>query len=220
MLENMQPKKINSGFLIAIEGIDGSGKSSVALTLKDALLHKGFNVTLTKEPGGTPLGVQIRSLLQHRSVEICSEAEFLLFAADRAQHIQQLIVPQLASGAIVISDRMADSSLAYQGFGRGLDKSFISQVNSWAMKGRMPDLVIYIRIDYQAAFERLKRRHKLTAFEQEQAEFFKRVIDGFETIFKDRNNMIILDGTVPLYEVKEQAIMQVMAKISAKLSGA
>lgn len=217
--------KIKSGFLISIEGIDGSGKSTLSRVLKELLESQNYSVILTKEPGGTPLGLQIRNFLQNRTFDICDKAEFLLFASDRAQHMAQKIAPALQNGQIVISDRMGDSSLAYQGFGRGLDKEFINQVNIWAMCNRVPDLTIYLRIDYQIAFERFKRREQTTAFEQEKSEFFKRVIEGFETIFRDRketlgdNSVIIVDASQSFEQVKLQITNQIL-KIFENLKAA
>lgn len=207
----------NTGFLLTIEGIDGSGKSSVARALFEELSKKHYPVLLTKEPGATALGKQLRAVLQERPFAVCSEAEFLLFAADRAQHMCEVVEPALAQGIIVISDRMADSSRAYQGFGRGLDEQFISQVNIWAMKRSTPDLTFYIKVDYPTALERLhKRNEQITSFEKEKAAFFERVIQGFETIFKERKNVIILDGTQPLQEVIEQALSHVLSILKAR----
>jgi dTMP kinase len=202
------------GFLLTLEGIDGSGKSSVAKALYQALTERGFPVVLTKEPGGTPLGAFLRGILQERKFAVCPQAEFLLFAADRAQHMCQVVEPALSEGKIVISDRMADSSRAYQGFGRGLNEQFIKQVNNWAMRSLQPDLTLYLRLDYKTAAERLsKRNEKITAFEKEKAAFFERVIHGFDTIFKERSNVITLDSTQPLEAVIAEALDAVVKAI-------
>src|ERR1700730_16197149 len=132
---------MNKGMLIVIEGIDGAGKSTLAKSLADILTTQGNTVLLTKEPGGSQLGKQLRTILQNQPIPITPIAEYLLFAADRAQHIEQVVKPALERGAIVISDRMGDSSLAYQGYGRGIDKNNIRTVNQWAMQGLTPDLV-------------------------------------------------------------------------------
>jgi dTMP kinase len=210
------------GLLITLEGIDGSGKSSLGVALRDVLVSHGYKVLLTKEPGGTSLGVYLRSLVQGHSFDICPEAEFLLFAADRANHFQYLIEPALLQAdTIVISDRMADSSLAYQGFGRGLDKELIRQVNRWVMKGRVPDLTLYLRIDYQTALKRLqKRSEQLTAFEEEKASFFQRVITGFETLCQEQLTMVALDATQPIEHVQKQAVERVLSYIKNRESDA
>ena len=126
-------KKKTNGFLICVEGIDGSGKSLFAQSLAKELGKKGYPTLLTREPGGTPLGERIRELLFDKKTPPCHKAEYLLFAASRAQHCHQLIAPALAEGTIIISDRMADSSLVYQGYIRGLSVDFIRSVNTWAM---------------------------------------------------------------------------------------
>lgn len=203
------------GMLISIEGIDGSGKSTLARLLHEQIQNNGFNVLLTHQPGATELGKHLRAILHERPFDICSKAEFLLFACDRAQHIAQVIEPALQKNSIVISDRMADSSLAYQGFGRGLDKQFISSVNSWAMNERVPDLTIYLKVDYETACKRLVERNKeLTSFEKEKAAFFEQVIKGFETIFKERSNVITIDGSKPIDAVQAQALESILSQIS------
>ncbi len=199
-----------AGRLISLEGIDGSGKSSLAQFLARELAQLEYPIVLTREPGATPLGQQIRKVLQERPCPVYPEAEFLLFAADRAQHMAQIVEPALHKGTIVLSDRMADSSRAYQGFGRGLDEQFIAQVNAWAMKQRTPDLTIYIQVDYETAAQRIaKRNEQRTSFEQEEAGFFKRIINGFNILFKDRSNVLILDGNQPFEVVADQALRSV-----------
>jgi dTMP kinase len=187
-------KKLRRGMLIAIEGIDGSGKSTLIKNLAYALADVQLPVVTTQEPGGTPLGKQLRALLQERTIPVASKAEFLMFATDRAQHFHDLILPALATHSIVISDRMADSSLVYQGYGRGLDMDILRSVNSWAMDGRSPDLTIYLRITPDIAYERFKTRKKLTAFEQEKEAFFTRLVHGFDTIFSHRSDVLRIDG--------------------------
>ena len=133
---------------------------------------------------------------------MCAQAEYLLFAADRAQHFTEMVLPALAHNMLVISDRLADSSLAYQGFGRGLDKELITRVNLWTMQGKEPDMVVYLRVSPAVAAERiLKRNQALTAFEKEKTAFINRVFHGFETLFSARSNVIIIDGEQPLQTV-------------------
>jgi dTMP kinase len=188
-------KQLKQGILITIEGIDGSGKSTLANKLRDSLQKKQLPVILTYEPGDTEIGKQLRKALQERPVPLCDKTEFLLYAADRAQHIQDVVLPQLNKKKIVLSDRMADSALAYQGYGRGLDLGIIQTVNNWVMQGIKPDLTLYIKISTQSAVARLKKRKgRPTSIEQEKEAFTKKVINGFDTIFATRNNVIILDG--------------------------
>lgn len=183
------------GVYIVIEGIDGSGKSTLASNLYKLFQKKSHEVVLTKEPGGTPLGKYLRELVQNPAHELDSRSEFLLFAADRAEHRATVIDPSLEHDKIVISDRSADSSVAYQGYGRGLDIDMIQKVNRWAMDERVPDITIYVAIDYQTAKSRMKKRDEaVTTFENEQEAFFNRVAGGFRELYKDRKNLIVLDG--------------------------
>lgn len=137
---------------------------------------------------------------------VCDLSEYLLFAADRAQHFNQIVIPALNKNKIVISDRMADSSLAYQGYGRGLDLEMIKNVNKWAMQNIEPDLTFYIKIDAKIAFDRIKKRNEtLTSFEKEKIDFWNKVLLGFEQIFKERKNVITLDGTLSPEDVTQEA---------------
>lgn len=200
-----------AGFLISIEGIDGCGKSTLSQCLSNTLAKKDFQVVLTKEPGGTTLGSSLRSILNNRSSYVCSKAEFLLFAADRAQHFDELVLPALRDGAIVIADRLADSSLAYQGYGRGLDKEMITAVNQWAMQGVSPQLTIYLKISPTQAFNRIAQRNeKLTAFEQEKISFWQHVVQGYEEIFAQRSNVLTLDATMAPDELCHIAVQEIL----------
>ncbi len=188
-------KKLKQGFLISIEGIDGSGKSTLANKLRDSLQKEKFPVVLTYEPGDTKIGKQFRTALQEKPYPMCDKTEFLLYAADRAQHIQDVIKPELYGKKIVISDRMADSSLAYQGYGRGLDLGIIKKINEWVMECVKPDITLYIKVSTTSAVERLKKRKgRPTSIEKEKEAFTKKVVEGFDTIFKNRSDVIILDG--------------------------
>lgn len=195
------------GLLVAIEGIDGSGKTTVARLAKKILEGKGLNVLLTKEPGQTVLGEKIRSILQQEKKIICDKSEFLLFAANRAQHFKELIIPELQKGTIIISDRLSDSSLAYQGYGRDLDIDIIKTVNKWCMENIEPDIIIYIDIDEATAMERIyKRKEDLTDFEREKTIFWKKVKLGFKEIFSNRKNVFILDGKLPEESLAQKAV--------------
>jgi dTMP kinase len=202
------------GFLISVEGIDGSGKTTLVQNLTQTLKQKNFVTLLTKEPGGTELGQSLRHILHTQKQSVCDMAEYLLFAADRAQHFQDIIIPELQAGTIIIADRLADSSLAYQGYGRKLDRSMIACINQWAMRDIAPDLTIYIRIDPVIALNRIHRRQEqLTSFEQEALEFWQRVNTGYEEIFAQRKNIITLDGTlsqIALCELAVNAVLEIL----------
>ncbi len=202
-----------NGFFIVFEGIDGSGKTTVTQSLY-TLLKEEYKTVLTREPGGTELGVKIRELLHHRSTIYSPLSEYLLFAADRAQHAFEVITPALAQGSILICDRYADSSLAYQGYGRGIDINLIKMVNGWAMQERVPDITFYIAISYEESLLRLEKRNsKITAFEQEKKDYFKRVIHGFETIYADRTDVVFLDGSLDEKDLLEQVYVAIQKKL-------
>ncbi len=204
------------GILLSLEGIDGSGKSSATQAIYTAL-SPHYKVMCTREPGATAAGRAIRELVQHSPVPLCPRAEFLLFAADRAQHSTEVVLPAILEGYIVISDRMADSSVAYQGYGRGLDKEFIMAVNAWALQGVKPDCTLYLRIDYETASERIeKRAEKKTILEQEQAAFFMRVSDGFDILFKDSPTVLEIDASQPQEKVHADCIERVISFLTSK----
>lgn len=192
------------GTLITLEGIDGCGKSSAAQSLYDDL-KETYPVVLTREPGATKLGEVLRDFLQNRTCTVHAKAEFLLFAADRVQHFQEIVLPALAAGKIVISDRMADSSFAYQGYGRGVDPAMIKIINQWAMEAREPDATVYFEISFEDAKKRLGGRNEIaTVFEQEQREFFERVAHGFEESFKNRSGILRVNGSLTPAEVRQE----------------
>ncbi len=198
---------ITTGKLITIEGIDGSGKSTLCKAIFTKLEKKKYSCRLTKEPGGSELGKHLRTILHERTNPLSDKAEYLLFAADRAQHFDRVIQPSLKEGKIIISDRMADSSLAYQGYGRSLDCSMIEAVNHWAMNAIKPDVTIYLKIDINTALNRIKQsRDSLTAFEQEKYLFWQRVTAGFEEIFSKRSNVLTLDARQSTEELATHAI--------------
>jgi len=184
---------LSKGLLIAIEGIDGSGKSTLAHNLFTLLHSKQYSVLLTKEPGDTALGKKIRELVQTQTIPLATKSEYLLFAADRAQHFSELIIPALTQKKIIISDRLSDSSLAYQGYGRGLELERLHQINQWAMNDTTPNLTIFVRVPVDTALERVTKRSELSVFEKKH--FLEKVANGFEMLYKNRTNVIIVDGT-------------------------
>jgi dTMP kinase len=202
------------GFLIVVEGIDGSGKSSMARCLVEKLHELGTKALLTRQMGGTPLGQQLRDILHTKKEFVCDMAEFLLFAADRAQHLHEVVIPALSKGILVISDRMNDSSLAYQGYGRGLDKTMITTINQWAMQGVSPDLTIYLHLEPQLALARVYgRREALTSFEQEATAFWQRVAEGYERMYVGRTDVISIDAALSPQEVCQKALQAVLRLI-------
>ena len=202
-----------NSLLIGIEGVDGCGKSTFARSLVQSLLEQNLLPVLTREPGGTNFGLKLRQILQYRDQigELDPKAEYLLFAADRAQHFTQVVIPNLQAGKIVISDRTCDSSIVYQGYGRGLDRSMISQINQWATCGIKPNLIIYLKIDVQTSQERITcRAEQVTAFEQAGVQFLNKLIVGFDELYSNRNDVLILDGKLPVDQLVAQAAVRIL----------
>jgi dTMP kinase len=179
------------GYLIALEGIDGSGKTTLARSLYERLKHQGISALLTKEPGATEFGKEIRAMIQNPKHSVPPLAEFFLFAADRAAHIQHVVKPALAAGKMVICDRMADSSIAYQAFGRGIPVQDVATVNTIALQGIQPHITFYLDIDYATAHERIMQRNEaLSQFDQEKEGFFRKVKEGYEFVYKNRSDVM------------------------------
>jgi dTMP kinase len=198
-------KIIKNGFLISVEGVDGSGKSSFCHLLTESL-SVNFPVVLTKEPGGTNLGQALRNLLLHSEYELDSKAQFLLFAADRAQHFTEIVMPALGRDTIVLSDRMADSSLVYQGYVKKLPLDLLKTINTWAMQQRLPDVTFFLDIDEKTVFERIALRNiPDDTIEKNRAELNLR-IQGFRDLFKNQKNVYRLDATSSCQELVSQAL--------------
>lgn len=194
--------------MLLVQHLHLTDQSTIAYNLAQEFKLKGKKVLLTHEPGSTSLGEELRNIL-HKSSDIDPLAEFFLFAADRSQHFQKVILPALNDGTYVISDRMADSSLAYQGYGRLIDKDMIKNVNSIIMEGNKPDVTIYIRISPFLAMERIRKRGlPLTSFEQEKIEFWTKVINGYEEIYKGRKDVIMVDGNMTEKEVTQYVLQE------------
>ncbi len=165
---------------IAIEGMDGAGKSTQIEMIKDRFLQAQREVVITREPGGTEIGEKIREILllpENRAISHRTEA--LLYAASRAQHVMQVIEPALAEGKIVVSDRYVVSSYVYQGIARGLGVEAVRQINDFATGGRMPDLTIFLFVSKEKAMQRKKEQKELDRLEAESLDFHERVNQGF-----------------------------------------
>jgi dTMP kinase len=174
-----------SGLFISFEGIDGAGKSTHIAGLADAFRAQGRTVTLTREPGGTPLAEKLRELVLNDAMDPLCEA-LLMFAA-RRDHLNQVIEPALARGEVVLCDRFTDATFAYQGYGRGFDLDVLRQLEQWVQARpdqpqalRQPDLTVWFDLDPAVAAERLAAARVPDRFESQPVEFFKRVASGYE----------------------------------------
>lgn len=168
------------GVFITLEGTEGAGKSSNLSFINDFLRSRNIDLIVTREPGGTPLAEEIRSLLlTPRSERICANTELLLIFAARAQHLQHLIEPSLRSGQWVLSDRFTDASFAYQGGGRQMNMDTISQLERMVQGDLRPDLVILLDVPVEIGMRRVLKRGALDRFEQENIAFFERVRESY-----------------------------------------
>jgi dTMP kinase len=175
-----------AGTFITFEGIDGSGKSTQMRLLSGFLRMNECDVVLTREPGGTPLGLRLRAVLLDAQEEVDPLTELLVFAADRAQHVRRLLRPTLATGRVVLSDRYADATVAYQGAGRGFSPQLISEIVQLATEGLMPDLTLMFDISVTESTGRTTRRstakNKRDRLDTEDAEFHARVRQAYLNI--------------------------------------
>lgn len=188
------PTPATNGFFIALEGGDGAGKSTQAEALAEWIRGKGHEVVLTREPGATPVGKRLRSiLLDVSSAGLSHRAEALLYAADRAEHVDTVVRPALERGAVVVSDRYIDSSVAYQGAGRDLSPTEIARINRWATNGLVPHLTVLLDVAPEAARERFTEAPD--RLESEPAEFHARVRSGFLTLAAaDPGRYLVVDA--------------------------
>ena len=196
-----------SGLLITLEGGEGSGKTTQAQALGSRLEERGYSVCLTREPGGTELGRAIQSLLGAGTAP-APLAELLLFVADRAQHVREVIAPALAAGKIVVCDRFADSTLAYQGYGRGLDIGLIRRLNDEATGGIKPHLTLLLDLPPEAGLAREGEQLDVTG--RESLEFHGRVREGFLALAKEEpGRFVLIDATLAPKEVTRRAVASV-----------
>lgn len=201
------PRKQHTGLLIAFEGGEGVGKSTQITLLSGWLKQKGLPFLVTRQPGGTPMGRSLRRLLlSPKSGRVGSRAELLLYEADRAHHVESVILPALQSGKVVISDRFTDSSTVYQGICRGLGKEWTEKLNGFATNSLAPDLVILIDLPVSEGRKRISSRGELDKMELEKLEFHQKVRAGFLSLArKSPKRFLILNGKQP-----KQTIAQII----------
>ena len=191
------------GLFIAFEGGEGAGKSTQVHALAHRLTTAGRKVTVTREPGTTPLGGALRGLLlDAQPGGVPPKAEALLYAADRANHVSAVIRPALAAGHIVITDRYEDSSIAYQGHARMLGADEVAWLSRWASDDLHPDVVILLDLDPNIGLARVRRRGPGDRIEAETVEFHQRVRAGFQTlVLANPSRYLVLDATAPAGEI-------------------
>ena len=201
------------GTFITFEGIDGSGKSTQLRLLNNFLRANGWNALVTREPGGTPVGLRLRAALLDATEEVDPLTELLVFAADRAQHVRRVILPALEAGHIVISDRYADATVAYQGAGRGFPPELIAEIVQLATEGLKPDLTVLFDVEIEESTSRTTRRSTGKSSSKsgrdrldiENAEFHSRVREAYLRIaHAEPERVKVVDASGPVEQTQER----------------
>lgn len=196
------------GKFITLEGIEGSGKSTSLDTISQSLETLNIEFIITKEPGGGPLGKDLRKMLLDKKTSISSEVELLLMMADRKDHIENIVEPSLEKGIWVISDRYLDSSYAYQGGGRQIEVSKIDLLTE-LLKLPIPDLTLLFDLSPEMALQRAKNRSELDRFESEPIDFHQRIREAYLTLANDNiERYIVIDASKDIQNVKDQVQKQ------------
>ncbi len=204
------------GCLITFEGVEGAGKTTQLHLLAEWLRGEGLRVVESREPDGTRLGEAVLEIFHMEGVSISPLTELFLFEAARHQHVAELIQPALARGQVVLSDRFTDSTLAYQGYGRGLDLEEVEGLNHWATQGVRPDLTILLDLEIPVAFERIRGR-ALDRFEQAGLEFHERIRKGYlELATREPGRFLLLTADRPVEAVHAEIRDRVMALLRAR----
>jgi dTMP kinase len=198
-----------AGQFIVVEGLEGAGKSTAIATLIERLSHFAIQTKVTREPGGTPIGEILRSMIKNLdySEVMDDRSELLLLYTSRIQLVEQVIKPALQQGYWVIADRFELSTMAYQGGGRGLDRQMIHQLSSFCLKGLKPQLTLYLDISPEIGLQRAKQRGDFDRIEKEALAFFQRVEDTYKQCIKDDPTVKTIDANRPIHEV-QQAVLQ------------
>jgi dTMP kinase len=210
---------MNPGLLITLEGIEGSGKTTQASRLRDALLNARIPVQLTREPGGSPLAERVRDLILHSGEEpMAPGAELLLFLAARAQHVARTVRPALERGEVVVCDRFTDATLAYQGGGRTIPESILTTLNDWATEGIRPARTYLLDVPVDLGLQRASRRtgNRPDRLEKESRAFFEAVRARYlDLARREPERIVVLRGTDP----EDTLAHQIWADVKRILSG-
>lgn len=191
---------MKQGLFITFEGVDGCGKTTQLNLLKDYIESHGYDVVVTREPGGAGLGGKIREILLNYDGGVSNRCEFFLFLADRAQNIDMIVNPAIADGKIVLCDRHIDSTAAYQGYGRGIDLEQINYLNNLATGGKKPDLTIVFDVDTETSMQRVGSDKD--RMESSGTDFHEKVRNGYLELAKhDPQRIKVIDGSKSVQEI-------------------
>ena len=203
------------GYFITFEGPDGSGKTTISTEVQKRLTAAGYDAIYTREPGGIDIAEQIRRvILDPKNVNMDAETEALLYAASRRQHLIEKVLPALEKGQIVICDRFIDSSLAYQGYARGLGIEEVFRINEFAIEGHFPDATVYLNLAYEEGLKRIKTRAFKDRLDLETTNFHKLVSKGYEEVLKKyKHRMKIVDASQDIEHVLNDSMNYVLELI-------
>lgn len=202
-------KDIDRGILITFEGSEGSGKTTQIGRIASRFQDAGYNIIVTREPGGTEIGEEIRHLLKHISqgTNICPETELLLFAASRAQLVREIILPNLKEGKIILCDRFVDSTTVYQGAGRQIAPEPVSIINTFAIGDLIPDITVILDVPAEIGLSRIKERATdlPDRMEEENIGFYHKIREGYLMLAKEMpERFVVIDGTQQTKQLEEQ----------------
>ena len=209
MEQSVRSKK---GLFISLEGLDGCGKTTQIKFLRQAFQREGKEVISFREPGCTPLGEKLREIVLHSDSDIGERAELLIYLSSRAQVTDEMVIPSLNQGKIVIADRYADSSVAYQGFGRAIGPERVKALNDFAIKNIYPDITFLLEISVDEALKRLKNK-PLDRLEKERETFFQRVHEGYEWLYQQNPERFVkIPGEIDPQQVSRQILQKLVER--------
>lgn len=203
-----------SAYWISLEGGEGSGKTTLIRLIEAALQSQGHDVLVTREPGGVPIAEQIREvLLRIDNTAMDPITEALLFAASRRQHLVEKVLPALAAGRVVLMDRYVDSSIAYQGYARGLGMEAIKDLNDFAIQGNLPNITFWIDVDPTVGLDRISNNQRnVNRLDKEVVEFHERVRQGYRLIADADDRVVVIDG----HQTPERIVQEILQRIEIR----
>ncbi|MCW8644841.1 dTMP kinase [Streptococcus macedonicus] len=208
---------MKNGIIISFEGPDGAGKTTVLEQVLPVLQEKGYDIVTTREPGGVEIAERIRDvILDVNHVAMDSKAELLLYMAARRQHYVEKVLPALEVGKVVLIDRFIDSSIAYQGAGRGLDKDIITRLNDFATDGRKPDLTLYFDVESEIGLARIAKNaeREVNRLDLEKLDMHKRVREGYLVLTEQEKRIVTIDASRGLADVVSETLHTILEQLA------
>lgn len=208
---------MKNGIIISFEGPDGAGKTTVLEQVLPVLQEKGYDIITTREPGGVEIAERIRDvILDVNHVAMDNKTELLLYMAARRQHYVEKVLPALEAGKVVLIDRFIDSSIAYQGAGRGLDKDIIRRLNDFATDGRKPDLTLYFDVESEIGLARIAKNaeREVNRLDLEKLDMHKRVREGYLSLTEQEKRIVTIDASRELAEVVSETLHTILEQLA------